>query len=215
MSKKRLLSGILLYTLGLSVLALGVAVSVQARLGVSPINSLPYVLSLLTPLNMGQWVTTVFILFILVQLMLKGRDFRLIDLTQLAFSTLFGFLVNIAKAICAPLVPHSYVMQLLMLMVSIVLIAVGITLYLGAGLVPMPAEGMTAALSDKLKHPFSKTKTAVDCSVVILSTTLSLIFLGRLEGVREGTILSALLIGTLVGPLRKRLNPFIGKWVKD
>ena len=68
MSKKRLLSGILLYTLGLSVLALGVAVSVQARLGVSPINSLPYVLSLLTPLNMGRWVTTVFILFILVQL---------------------------------------------------------------------------------------------------------------------------------------------------
>lgn len=215
MKSNRLFARIALYIAGLSVLALGVAISVQARLGVSPVNSLPYVLSLFTPFNMGQWVTAVFILFILMQLVLKGRDFRLIDLTQLLFSTVFGFFVNLFKALCAPLVPQSYIMQLAMLFASIALIALGITLYLGAALVPMPAEGMTAALADKARLPFSKTKTAFDCSIVALSTALSLLFLHRLEGVREGTVLSALLIGTLVGPLRKKLAPVIGKWMKE
>ena len=39
--------------LGLLITAFGIAFSIQAGLGTSPISSLPYVVSLLTPLSVG------------------------------------------------------------------------------------------------------------------------------------------------------------------
>lgn len=211
---KNLLPRVLVYTLGLSVLALGVACSVQAGLGISPVNSLPYVLSQMTPFSLGAWATAVYIVFILIQAVLKGRAFRVIDLTQILFSTLFGVLVDAAKALCAPLAPQHYAGRLMLLGVSVVLIAAGITLYLSARLVSMPAEGLAAAVAEKWGKPFGKAKMLVDCSVMGTSTLLALAFLGRPEGVREGTILSALLIGTLVVPMRKHMEPPLLRWLR-
>lgn len=42
-----------LLCVGLTIMAFGVAFSIKAGLGTSPISSLPYVLSLLTPLTSG------------------------------------------------------------------------------------------------------------------------------------------------------------------
>ena len=43
----------LLLCVGLTIMAFGVAFSIKAGLGTSPISSLPYVISLLTPLTVG------------------------------------------------------------------------------------------------------------------------------------------------------------------
>ena len=43
----------LLLLVGLSIMAFGVAFSIKASLGTSPISSVPYVLSLFTPLTVG------------------------------------------------------------------------------------------------------------------------------------------------------------------
>ena len=45
------------YCLGLMLLALGVAVSVNSNLGVSPVNSLPYIVSLIINVPMGTCVS--------------------------------------------------------------------------------------------------------------------------------------------------------------
>ena len=101
-----------IYALGLLLMALGVALSVNSGLGVSPINSLPYVLSQILQVDMGSCVTGVFCAYILVQILLLRRKFRLIDLTQILFATLFGHFVNLAKwllkdASC-PAIPVSW-----------------------------------------------------------------------------------------------------------
>ena len=48
------------YCLGLLLLAFGVAVSVNSDLGVSPVNSLPYVISRIIHVQLGTCVTAVF-----------------------------------------------------------------------------------------------------------------------------------------------------------
>lgn len=214
MTKNSLAARLLLYVAGLCVLALGIALSVKAGLGVSAVSSLPYVLALATGRDLGGWVTTAYFLFILLQWAIKGKEFRLIDLTQILFSTLFGFLVNMAERLCAPLVPAGYLAQLTLLLASIVLIALGVTAYMMAQLVPMPAEGLADTLADKLNKPFGPTKRALDSMIVITSVILSLVFLGRIAGVREGTVLSALLVGTLTVPFRKKLQPVVDGWIK-
>ena len=55
----------LIYVTGLLFMAFGVAFSVNSSLGVSPVNSLPYVISRITGLDLGNCVIGIFAFYIL------------------------------------------------------------------------------------------------------------------------------------------------------
>lgn len=199
------------YCLGLMLLAMGVAISVNSNLGVSPVNSLPYVISLILDVQLGHCVTAVFCGYILMQFLLLGKSFNPINLLQIVFSTLFGFFVDFAKVLIGEWAIPGYGGQLLMLAMSIVLIALGILLYLEAQLVPMPMEGLSATLARKTGVPFTRMKTIVDCAVVGTGVLLCLLFLGRLDGIREGTVITAILAGKMIALLKKAISPTLSR----
>ena len=198
-----------IYVVGLFFMALGVALSVNANLGISPVNSLPYVVSVISGIDQGTCVIIIFCLYILAQILLLRREFRLIDLTQILFSTIFGYLVNFAKWLVGDFTLPTYAGQLLMMAVSIVVVALGVALYVEANLVNMPMEGMTMALAKKMGKPFHNVKIAVDCFVVALGAILSLVFLGRLDGVREGTVIAAIVTGKILALMKRGLTPLL------
>lgn len=93
-----------------------------------------------------------------------------------------------------------------MLAISIVLVATGISLYVDAALVNMPMEGLVSAIVAKQnKYAFHQIKVIVDCIVVLLAAILSLAALHDLQGVREGTLLCALLVGKIMPLIREKL----------
>ena len=204
---KKLLLQVGIYCFGLLVLAFGVAFSVNSDLGVSPVNSMPYVFSQIFNVSMGTCVTVVFCGFILLQALILRKEFSLISLTQILFSTAFGYFVDFAKLVLGDFCLPTYVGRLGMLAISIVLIAVGIYFYLLARLVPMPMEGLAMAISKKAKKPFTTMKTVTDSVAVALAAILAIVFLGRLDGVREGTLISALVIGKVIALIKKPLKP--------
>jgi len=200
---------VLIYCVGLMLIALGVAISVNSDLGVSPVNSLPYVVSRIMDVRMGVCVTVIFCFYILLQAILLGREFRPVNVLQILFSTLFGYFVDFAKLLVGDFALPTYVGKLVMLAVSILLIALGVLLYMDVQLVPMPMEGLSACIAKKLGKPFPTMKTVVDCVVVLVGTVLSIVFLGQLDGVREGTILTAAVTGKLIGIMKKWVSPRI------
>ena len=200
-----------IYCLGLLFLALGVAVSVNSNLGVSPVNSLPYVVSLIVNVPMGTCVTAVFCFYILLQFILLGKKFNPINLLQIVFSTIFGYFVNFAKALVGDWAIPTYAGKLVMLAISIVLIAIGVLLYMDVQLVPMPMEGLSSTLAQKMNVPFPKMKTIVDCLVVIIGVVLCFVFLHRLDGIREGTIITAMVTGKVIAVLKPYLTPVVTK----
>ena len=200
-----------IYCLGLLFLALGVAVSVNSNLGVSPVNSLPYVVSLIVNVPMGTCVTAVFCFYILLQFILLGKKFNPINLLQIVFSTIFGYFVNFAKALVGDWTIPTYAGKLVMLAISIVLIAIGVLLYMDVQLVPMPMEGLSSTLAQKMNVPFPKMKTIVDCLVVIIGVVLCFVFLHRLDGIREGTIITAMVTGKVIAVLKPYLTPVVTK----
>lgn len=200
------------YAAGLLFMAFGVAFSVNSGLGVSPVNSLPYVVSLVLGVDMGSCVIGVFSFYVLVQILIYRRDFKWINLTQIVFSTLFGYFVDFAKAVVGDFALPTYPGQLIMLAVSMVLVALGVCLYMDAGLVNMPMEGMTNAIAERIvKKPFHDVKVAVDCLAVAAAILLSFVGLGGLEGIREGTLLCALLVGKMMKPMQKVLAPLVAR----
>ena len=200
------------YAAGLLFMAFGVAFSVNSGLGVSPVNSLPYVVSLVLGVDMGSCVIGVFSFYVLVQILIYRRDFKWINLTQIVFSTLFGYFVDFAKAVVGDFALPTYPGQLIMLAVSMVFVALGVCLYMDAGLVNMPMEGMTNAIAERIvKKPFHDVKVAVDCLAVAAAILLSFVGLGGLEGIREGTLLCALLVGKMMKPMQKVLAPLVAR----
>ena len=65
---------ILLYCVGLLFLAFGVAFSVNSNLGVSPVNSLPYVISLILKVDLGRCIIGVFVVYMVVQIIIKRKE---------------------------------------------------------------------------------------------------------------------------------------------
>lgn len=83
MSCVKLLKRYLLLCAGLAVMAFGVAFSIKASLGTSPISSFPYVVSVITPLTVGNATILMHCFFILLQIAILRKEYQLIQLLQL------------------------------------------------------------------------------------------------------------------------------------
>lgn len=202
---------ILIYCLGMFILATGVAFSVNGNLGVSPVNSFPFVVSQILGVQLGTCVTVFFCFLILLQIIILRREFRPINLLQIVFSTIFGYFVDFAKMLLGDFCFPTYFGQLAMVAISIVFIGLGVMLFMQTDLVPMPMEGLIACVAKKTSKPFPKMKSILDSSVVVIAVILSLVWFRSLLGVREGTIITAILAGRLVGVFKKPLGPIVDK----
>ena len=207
---------VVFYCIALFFMALGVAFSANSDLGISPVNSLPYVISDIVKMQPGTCVTIVFCSYILVQILLLRREFNPVNLFQIVFSTIFGYFVNFTKWMVGDfLLPGGYVGRLAMQCIGIVLVAFGVFLYLDVDLVPMPMEGMTMAIAKKVGKPFPTVKTVVDCTVVAIGVILTIVCLHLIPfkdagvRIREGTILAALVTGKVIEIMRKPLSPIV------
>ena len=204
------------YIIGLFIMALGVSVSKASQLGVSPVNSIPSVVSDILKIDMGICTTAVFIGFILVQFLILRKDFKPVFLLQILCSTVFGVFVSASNFLAAAFLPvcTSYPMQLFYIVISMVLVALGILLYIQANILSLPGEGVMQAISKKTGIALSTAKIIFDWSVVTIAAVLSLVCLNRLSGVREGTVLAAFGVGLCLKVFnhffQKSLESFLG-----
>jgi len=205
------------YLFSLAVLAVGVVFAVNSNLGVSPVNSLPFALSEVFQIPLSSSIIIVYTIFVLLQIVILKKDFKPYLLLQLAFAVIFGYFVDLFKLIIGTFRFPGYVGQLVMVAISALFIGVGVAMYLCVQLLPLPMEGLVSAITTafKGKVKFSVVKTGCDSACVLIAAILSFVFLGKLVGVREGTVITALLLGPIVGLAQKHLTPRIEKVVFD
>ncbi len=212
---KRLLR-LLLYFAGLLCVAFGVAVAIKSDLGISSISSLSYAIynvllhNGVTALSYGACVTLSHLCYMLVQAVMLRREYQIKNLLQILVSTVFGRFVDLAVAIVGPAFEMAYLARLALLALAILLLAAGITLYVGVDVVPMPGDGLSVAISKKVKRlSFPRIRGLVDCAFVASAVITSLVGTGRVVGVREGTVLAALFVGPLTGLLKPWAAPVL------
>ncbi len=194
------------YLLGFFLIAIGINISIKSKLGVSAVTSIPYVLSQKwTALSVGTWTTIIYCGYVLIQLALLGKNFKWYYIFQFAVATLFGWMVDLAALLVGVCVPDVslYVLRIVYVLISTVFIAFGILIYLEANIMSMPAEGVNVAMSKRFKLPVSTCKIIFDVFIVSVAIVLSLIFFKGLVGVREGTVIIAVLVGFVMKPISK------------
>ena len=199
----------LLLLVGLSIMAFGVAFSIKASLGTSPISSVPYVISLFTPLTVGTATITMHCVFILLQILILRKNYHPIQLMQLPVAFFFGYLTDFGVWAVQGITCNTYWQQWIVCLIGILLVAVGVSFEVKAGVVVLAGEGVVLAICKVFpKKKFGYMKVGFDVTLVVIACVLSIVFTGRLQGVREGTVAAALLVGLIA----KQLGKLLARW---
>lgn len=189
---------ILIFIIAIFLCGFGIAVTTQADLGTTPISSLPYVLTFMTPLSFGTTTFIINMIFILTQKIILGKDFKKKDYLQILVTLFFGFFIDLGMHIAAHFRSDNYYEQLIMLVAGSAILALGVTLEVAADVMYVPGEGIVRVIACKIGREFGKIKIYFDVTQCVLAIILSLLVLHSIQGLREGTILSAILVGTFV-----------------
>ena len=195
----------LIFLVGLFVNSLGVSLITKANLGTSPISSIPYVLSLNFPFTLGNFTIFFSIFLIVLQLIILRKNFKLEHILQIPVSIIFGYFIDLTMILFSWVNPEAYIMKIVYLLIGCLILGVGVYMEVLADVVMLPGESFVRAIVLAWKTNFGTTKICFDVSMSVIAAVLSFVFAGRLAGVREGTVIAALLVGFIARLIGKKL----------
>ena len=173
---KIVVRGELALVLAVLINSFAVAVTVYAGLGISPVSSFPYAVSLVFPfLTLGTW-TYLFQGVLVITLMVLD---------------VFGAWL--------PCLPYSWGWRIFYFVASCPVIALGIALSNRCKLPIIPTDLFARDLSEIIRKPYAKVKTTMDLTCVAVSIVLTVVGTGTLKGVGIGTVVAALTYGRTAG----------------
>ena len=196
------------FALGVVINSFGVALITKGALGTSAISSVPYVVSLFAPLTVGTATIVMHCVFILLQILILRRQYHPIQLMQLPVAVFFGYLTDFGVWAVRGIRCDTYWQQWIVCLIGILLVAAGVSLEVKAGVVVLAGEGVVLAICKVLPVKFGYMKVGFDVTLVVTACILSLVFTGRLQGVREGTVAAALMVGLIA----KQFGKVLAKW---
>lgn len=206
MSKKELTKRYIVFLIGLFVNSFGVSFVTKANLGTSPISSIPYTLSLGFAPTLGTFTLYMSIILIVIQLILLRKDFPKQYFLQIPVSLLFSYFIDFTMGLLGNMNPQSYPMKMILLLIGCIILGVGVYMEVIANVVMLPGESFVNAVSKTFHTDFGKTKVAFDSSMTIIAALMGLVLYHKLAGVREGTIIAAILVGMIARFLKRKIG---------
>lgn len=198
------------YVLGLAILAAGTALMEAADFGMSMVVAPAYLLHLklsetlpFFSFGMAEYVLQG---VLLLALAIALRRFKRAYLFSFVTAVFYGFLLDGALALMPAV--SGMAARALCYVLGLVLCALGIALLFNTYLSPEAYELFVKELAHRWKQPIPRVKTVYDCVSCAVAVLMSFTFygLGRFEGVKLGTILCALVNGTIIGVFSRALE---------
>ena len=198
MDKKRL--QILVYVVGMFILAIGLTLNTKANLGVSPIISVPYSISQITGLNFGDLTFVVYAIFVVVQIIihirLKNHKRIVSEILQLPLSLIFTRLLNIFSTYIPT--AQNLGIRFIVLTLAIICTGVGAAMSLSMQLVPNPGDGIVQSLAEGFNKSVGLTKNLFDCFNLCITLCISIFIAHQIVGVGIGTLIAVLGVGRVI-----------------
>lgn len=218
MSRKELISRYIFSTFGMLLVAVGIAISIVANLGTSPLNVASYAMSEgVAMISIGMANFIVYAVFVLLQFIVLGKEFKAADLLQLVANAILSLMIDGSLwllGVCG-ITPSNDTMQYIFIVLACIITAFGISMEVVSNAWMLPAEMTVSAFTRRFGGKFDTNKVIMDCLMLALGALLCLWFFdGRPLGpegkpiIGWGTVIMALSIG-----LRMKLTtPVIKRW---
>lgn len=208
MDKRELAKRYIIFLIGLYINSFGVSFITKANLGTSPISSIPYVLSLGFYPTLGQFTIAFSLLLIVLQIAILGKKFQKVQLLQIPVSIAFGYFIDSSMNLLSWLDPGKYYLKIASLIIGCVILGFGVYLEVIADVVMLPGEAFVNAVTKRFKAEFGIIKVCFDASMTVIAGFTSIILFHRINGVREGTIIAALIVGLIAKSFGRILSSF-------
>lgn len=210
--KKRVFFSEAAYLVGLAVLAVGTALMEAADFGLSMVVAPAYLMHLKISqffpafsFGMAEYVLQGILLVLLVIIM---RRIKLSYLFSFVTAVLYGLMLDTAMALMPAVGADAMILRAVCYAAGLVVCSVGVALLFHTYIAPEAYELVVKEIAGKRSLPIAKVKTAYDCISCAAAVAMSFAFFGlwHFEGVKLGTVLCALVNGTMIGAISKWLD---------
>ena len=199
--KRTVIHRVLIYIMGMLVLALGITLNTRTNLGVSPLISVAFCVSKLTDASIGNMTFFWYIVFVAVEIAchirMKKYKSILADLLQIPLSVVFTRFMNLFT-VWIPDMTGNILIRLIVLAIAIILTGMGIVFTLNVRLIPNPGDGIVQALADLFHAKISTVKNVMDMVCAVSTIVIGLFFAGKIIGIGIGTVLAVIFVGRVV-----------------
>lgn len=215
MNKSLFVERLIVSIFGLFLMSLGISFAIRSNLGITPISCPPYVLShYFTNWTLGQLTVGMHITMIIAQVIILRKDFPKSQYSQILVSFLFGFLIDGSMWLTQSITAPNYLVQVLYVLLGSLLVSIGIIFEVTPKLLYLAGDGLMITVARVLNRPFGQIKVVFDITLVSFSIMAGLLLLNHIIGVREGTIISAVLVGIIIAKLNPVISPFILRFLE-
>ena len=211
---KKLIIRYIMLVLGVSIMSLGIALSLKSTLGTPPISCIPAVLAVAFPFSVGEFTILFNALLVLFQIALL-KKITVSQIAQMLVCILFGYMIDFNLLVFDFINPPDYLSQWILLIISCLVLAFGLVIEVKSDITMLPGDGAVVAIGEVLNKDWGKVKPFFDIAIVIMGIVLALIFIGHLEGVREGTIFAAISVGFIIQFYNKIFGHKIDAYLED
>ncbi len=199
---------IIVYIAGLIILALGIDLNTKTMLGISPIISVPYNISVISGWLLGAVIFSYYVLLVILQLLIQKKDFPVYQFLQIPCAFVTSAAVQIFDNVIP--VPGHIALKIIVLILAIVVTAIGASLVVGMKIVPNPADGLANIIGTKLGHGFGFGKNIIDFISITVSIIIGLVAKGSIIGIGIGTVITMIMTGRVIALLQNTIDSIYG-----
>ena len=203
--KKKVFYTEMAYALGIVILALGTALMEKANFGMSMVVAPAYLLHLkivktlpFFSFGMAEYTLQAAILLLLG---LAMRRFKLSYLFSFCTAVIYGLALDGVMMLTAGFPAEAMALRVVYYLLGMLLCSIGVSLLFHTYIAPEAYELFVKEVSAKIGMDIHRFKTLYDCVSCGIGVLLSFAFFGlwHFEGVKPGTILCALINGSIIG----------------
>ena len=223
MIKKINLRELLIYIIGMVVLGIGLSLSTKLSLGTSALMALPFSISKIYNISIGNVTLIYYIVFIIIQIVLhiimKKYTDIIGDILQLLVSFVLTRFLNILDKLIPTFTDLNNVLgtiyfRLFFFLIAMTCIGVGIAMVVKTIYPPNPTNGFIRTTAEFSKKDVGLIKNVLDISLVCITIIFSYLASKKVIGIGIGTILAMLGVGRIVFYFNRLYGTKIEKYIK-
>jgi uncharacterized membrane protein YczE len=192
------------------ILALGISLNAKTSLGVSPIISTAYCISVFSGYNFGNMTFILYTIFVCIEIVIhlsrKLQKQAAFDCLQVLVSLIFTRFLNVFDRLIPNLGSEemrgtfagSMGGRIVFLLAAIIFTGIGAAMSLNMRIVPNPGDGIVQTIADAAGKDNGFIKNCVDITCVIVTCAIGMLFEHRIIGIGLGTLMAMIGVGRVI-----------------
>ncbi|MCR8643958.1 DUF6198 family protein [Paenibacillus sp. N1-5-1-14] len=189
----------IVYLVGIYILTLGISLAIRAGIGISPQSSLTRTMTVIFPaLSQGTYSFLLELIMLVLAYVVAPKKFKITFIAGLIPALALSIFLDFNLGLTSFIKLDVYYTKFILLAIGDAFLAFGLYLMIQANLVLIPVDLFVNTVVNKFGKKWGNVKTVFDCSLLVVSACIGLLFLAEVKFIREGTIINAILVGQYI-----------------